>query len=359
MAYAYQVEDKSLTVPILKRYLWDPAMVLVPEHRSANTLTILGNIASLTAFLFLALARPVNAPAATFLCPAVLLWIFLALDNMDGAQARRTQTGSPYGEFLDHWGDTFNMGFVTLGYGIALALEPWMILASLALCQLTNFSQFWEQRHTGWLRFGRIGGTEGVLAVSLVYVAVSIFGWEAIAQAPVLGPATISHLIWAAACFGLLHAMACCLLRVRRQFAEFATLVLLVAAVAPWHLAWGLGILPASFILVFAGSLMTGRQIIHRILETTFQPFEWPLLGLAALGTLAGALGVREGAGQALLAWLPVAYLFLRLMGDFLKTSRQLSEHLRPDELLALCLAPTRHFRSSSRKRWTDHTFVA
>lgn len=346
MAYAYQIEDKSITVPVLKKYLWAPSMALVSQRRSANTLTLAGNACSALAFVLLAVYRPLGAPDELFLLPAVLLFAFLTLDNLDGMQARRTGRCSPYGEFLDHWGDTFNMGSISLGFGLSMELPPWMILTTLGLCQLTNFSQFWEQRLTGWLRFGPVGGTEGVLLVSLLYVAVAALGWETVARTPLWGPVTFAHVFWGTACAGFVHAGSSCLWRVRREPSAFTTLTLVVLLAAAWHAWGGLGVFPAAFTMALAGSLFTGRQITHRILERPFPAFEWPLLWLVAAG-FAVSLSQGGGAENAVVAvasWLPVGYLSLRLAGDFLGMTYHLAEHVQPDELVSIFLLPRRLF---------------
>jgi phosphatidylglycerophosphate synthase len=327
-------------VPLLKKYLWTPAMALVSPRRSANTLTVLGNACSAAAFGMLACMRPLGAPDTLFLVPSILLVAFLSIDNMDGMQARRTQRCTPFGEYLDHWGDTFNMGFSVLGFGLSMELDPRLVLLSLGLCQLTNFAQFWEQRLTGWLRFGHVGGTEGILLVSIFYAGVAGFGWDAFAGTPLVGPATGAHLFLLTACVGFVHAGLSCLWRVRRAPTAFTTLFLSVAVVAFWFLVGGLAHLPAALTLVLAGSLATGRQIGYRILERRFPTFDWPLLALLGLGAALGVWRAEAGLVAAIADWLPVTYLALRLSGDLIGMTRHLAEHLQPGELVRVVLLP-------------------
>src|SRR5215510_11649645 len=108
--YRYVCEDRSLFLPYFKRYIWGPALPLVPEQVSPNTLSILGNLCSVLAFVALLLLTP--GDQYLFLFPAVMTFGYLCFDNMDGMHARRTGQSSPLGEFIDHWFDSFNSDYL-------------------------------------------------------------------------------------------------------------------------------------------------------------------------------------------------------------------------------------------------------
>src|SRR5262245_19201942 len=99
MGAKYVVQDNSILTPILKRWVWAPMIPRIPDHVSANTLTIMGTVLSASAY-----AMTVIFPASRLTCAiaALLVFAYLTLDNLDGAHARRTGTSSPLGEFLDH-----------------------------------------------------------------------------------------------------------------------------------------------------------------------------------------------------------------------------------------------------------------
>src|SRR5688572_14005607 len=99
MSGDYSVEDKSLLTAPLTRFVWGPLMKLVPKGLSANAMTITGTVLNLAAMTVAVLAPPTRPGMAAI---AALVLVYLFLDNMDGAQARRTGTGSPLGELLDH-----------------------------------------------------------------------------------------------------------------------------------------------------------------------------------------------------------------------------------------------------------------
>jgi ethanolaminephosphotransferase len=332
--YQYNCNDRSITLPHLKRYLWTPALKYIPTFRSANSITLLGNVCSAVAFVFLALVPVTGAPDAAFVLPAAALFLYLSLDNIDGAQARRTMSSSPLGEFLDHWCDAFNLGFIVLGYGLAMRLETWILLLALSLCALAYYATMWEQRVTGWLNFGPIGSIEGILLISIMYLLVAIFGIDAIAGTPVLGPMTLSHLFVAITCASFTHIVISSILRVRAPLAEFVPLLITLLCGSLWYAFGDIGLLPAALFLVFASCLLGGRQIIARVFDAPYRSSDWVVLGgvvLGALGGIAFGWGYTE---QTVLAWLLVAYVAIRLAGDFFTTVSRLADHLRPNELL-------------------------
>lgn len=332
--YHYQVNDKSLLYPVLKRYLWGPAMRFVPPSWSANSMTLLGNLFSFIAFVFLAVVSVVGVPDEAFVIPAISLFIYLSLDNMDGQQARRAASSSPLGEFLDHWGDGFNLGLVVVGYGLAMKLEPWLLLTVLGLCQLAYYATMWEQRMTGWLTFGALGGTEGVMLVCLFYMLVATLGMDAIVATPVLGPMTASHCFAALAVAGFAATPISILWRVRAPRRDYLYLVAVIALVVFWYAFGEMTLNAAAFLLLLSGALLGGRQIISHILDVPFRASEWVLTGVLAYGFVAATLGDLGSLGQAVTAWLLVSYLAIRLFGDFYTTTSRLAEHLRRDELL-------------------------
>src|SRR5258706_3990675 len=155
--YQYLCEDKSVTYPVLKKYLWAPCLRFIPMRRSANSITLLGNLCSVVAFVFLALTPHTGATGLAFLLPAAAIFLYLSLDNIDGAQARRSGSSSPLGEFLDHWCDAFNTGFLVLGYCFAMNVPAWQSRLVLRLAGGAYFAATWEHRTTGGLPFRPLG----------------------------------------------------------------------------------------------------------------------------------------------------------------------------------------------------------
>ena len=118
----------------------------LPDSWSPNHLTLASTLACATSFLLATLA---NESTPAMLAAALLVFAYVSLDNMDGAQARRTNRSSRLGEFLDHWLDTLNNGFVVLGACFAVGLEPLLTLLvlsapTLAFFGVQNFWMMWR-----------------------------------------------------------------------------------------------------------------------------------------------------------------------------------------------------------------------
>jgi len=100
---------------------------------------------------------------------------------------RRAGRSSRLGEFLDHWLDTLNNGFVTLGACLAVGLPALMALGVFAVTTLAFFAVQWELRRTGVFRMGRIADVEGNTAVCGLYLLIAFAGPGYFAWAPVSG----------------------------------------------------------------------------------------------------------------------------------------------------------------------------
>ena len=110
--YAYESAQDSILRPYYKRFVWGPLLALIPPTVAPNTLTLV-SIATCGASFVIAATSAHSTPAMVL--AALLVLTYLSLDNIDGEQARRSSRSSRLGEFLDHWMDTINNGFVTLG----------------------------------------------------------------------------------------------------------------------------------------------------------------------------------------------------------------------------------------------------
>lgn len=85
-----------------------------------NTITLLGAlflvIPHILSLLFLGIEFSGPVPQWAILVVGVCHMIYITLDNMDGKQARRTNTSSPLGQMFDHGCDalTFSLAILTL-----------------------------------------------------------------------------------------------------------------------------------------------------------------------------------------------------------------------------------------------------
>lgn len=168
--YAYSAQDGSfadlyITVP-LATYLVEK----LPWELPANIITIISNSNVVLAFIIALTARRVSWPIWIFI--PILYFIYVVGDAIDGMQARRTKTGSPLGEFTDHFLDTFTTGILGASafyiYDITNIYFIGFILAFQYFLQLTAF---WERYKIGHLSFGKISSTDAIILLSLVLAA--------------------------------------------------------------------------------------------------------------------------------------------------------------------------------------------
>lgn len=119
--------------------------------------------------------------AAVVLCSfAASFWIYSTMDNIDGKQARRTNSSSPLGELFDHGCDALNCPIGGIVQVAALGLGfSWRALVVLFITCWAFYLPTWEEYHTGILTLGFINGpTEGLLAAMLTMVVSGVFGTQ-------------------------------------------------------------------------------------------------------------------------------------------------------------------------------------
>jgi len=274
-----------------------------------------------------------------FVVPAVATFLYLCLDNMHGMHARHTGKSSPLGEFLDHWFDAFNSGYLVFGLYYAARQSHLSVLIILAATNLAYFATMWEQRHTGVIRFGRGGQVEGVTVICFLYVAITLFGHEAICATPIFGLLSVVELSAVFLMLGYVVTVAGCAWRTRKvlpAFIEWLPLGLVTAGLLLWFHFGRMGFFPVAFLLLLTGSLFGGRHIIARVLGKTYGALDPVLLGGILVSGLA-SLGLNlDSDFQTGLGWLLAVYLLGRLSYDFVTTVHALRHHIRPGEFLEL-----------------------
>ena len=164
--YSYSAEDMSIIdcyvlVPLAKKLI-----TKLPLWLPANIITIMSNGFVFLASVIALTARKTNWPI-WILIPFLFIF-YLIGDTADGLQARRTKTGSPLGEFCDHFLDTFVTGellfCVLTAYGVRNLLFVGILLY---VSYFTQMAAFWEKYVTSKLHLGKFGSSETVLVLSL------------------------------------------------------------------------------------------------------------------------------------------------------------------------------------------------
>ena len=153
--------DCSIIVPLARKLvnkfpLWLPA----------NIITIVSNSLVLLASAIALSARRTNWPI-WILIPICFL-VYLIGDTSDGLQARRTKTGSPLGEFCDHFLDSFVTAELMFCVFTAFGIRNLAFVgACLYVSYITQMAAFWEKYVTGHLHFGKFGSSESLIVMSL------------------------------------------------------------------------------------------------------------------------------------------------------------------------------------------------
>ena len=119
--YKYNCIDKSILLPFFKKYYVEYFFKFVPRCLTANIITIIS-----TGFIFATLPIVYYSNVISLEVQTILLVFcinaYTVGDHLDGMQAKRTNTSTPLGEFLDHYLDVFNGAI--LFYVITIYLAP-------------------------------------------------------------------------------------------------------------------------------------------------------------------------------------------------------------------------------------------
>src|SRR6202035_5277998 len=103
--YKYSGVDKSPIARYILKPYWNYITTLLPLWLAPNLITLLGLICILVnVATILVLVPDLIGPGPSWMYWSFVLglWIYSTLDNVDGKQARRTNSSSPLGELFDH-----------------------------------------------------------------------------------------------------------------------------------------------------------------------------------------------------------------------------------------------------------------
>jgi|GEM_PF-332665 len=169
--YSYNCEDRSILLPIFKKYYVNLYFRLVPRILTANWITLLSS--SMVFFILYVCYQPEVAQTAGFAAViAFCMHGYLVGDHLDGMQAKHTGTSSPLGEFLDHYLDVYNGAIIFLASVIFFGDIPsWIYYLFLWLNFLAFATTMVEEVETGKLSFGPFGTLEGVMIIIFFFLS--------------------------------------------------------------------------------------------------------------------------------------------------------------------------------------------
>lgn len=172
LAYVYRGEDRSLTYKYVLSPIYSRLIHFVPLSIHPNAITFIGFLMVLASHLLLIINSPRLIPPDSpflFIFASLSLLAYMVLDNLDGKQARRTNSSSPLGHLFDHGCDSINVTMSGISLLVATNLAPTFKAVSLlfGLGQLCAFSANLEEYFTGAMVLQELNGpNEGILTLA-------------------------------------------------------------------------------------------------------------------------------------------------------------------------------------------------
>jgi ethanolaminephosphotransferase len=155
----------------------------MPSRLAPNVITLLGISAIYFNIICLLIYTPDlvgPGPGWIYISFAAGLWFYQTMDNIDGKQARKTDSSSPLGELFDHGIDSLNccLGGLVQSACMGLGSGGDSAFTTFSTCLAMYFST-WETYHTHVLYLGYMNGpTEGIVVAVLVMIITGIVGPE-------------------------------------------------------------------------------------------------------------------------------------------------------------------------------------
>ncbi len=262
----YHSDDRELLVGVYRWLFWRWMLLLIPRWISPNALTIVGLAASVGA-VGAALAGAAGH-TAMYLLSAILLFVYVSLDNLDGAHARRTGQSSHLGELLDHGLDGLASGSMLLIGAIILHLDPFFTVLLVLIGTVAFVQTLWEQYRTNLLVIPQLSGTEGVTVVGALGILAFAYDDPTWLHLD-LSRWSVGAGFMAFTMFGYVMALVPPFLRARKVGAspiELAPIVALFGSLGAFVIAGAHPILAGAVIAVL-GSDLGARLILLRQAE--------------------------------------------------------------------------------------------
>ncbi len=276
---------------VYKWLFWRWMLLLIPRWISPNALTVLGLAASVGA-VGAALAGAAGH-VWMYLVSAILLFVYVTLDNLDGAHARRTGQSSHLGELLDHGLDGLASGSMLLIGAIVLHLDPFFTVLLVLIGTVAFVQTLWEQYRTNLLVIPQLSGTEGVTVVGALGVLAFAYDDPAWLHLD-LSRWSVGAGFLAFALFGYVMALVPPFVRARKAGAspaELGPIIALFGSLGAFVIAGADPILTGAVIAVL-GSDLGARLILLRQAEREERLL--PLSRLWVAAPLVPALVTRD-----------------------------------------------------------------
>ncbi|KAI0566696.1 ethanolaminephosphotransferase [Gracilaria domingensis] len=227
--YKYSGEDRSIMRQYVMNRMYNRLVYAFPAWVAPNTITLSGFILIIISHLqlvYYSVDLTQDAPRAVYAFACWALFSYMVLDNLDGKQARRTNSSSALGQLFDHGCDALN---VTLsGMSLLATLQMGCNTASmimvLTLGHTMLFMATLEEYMTGSMILRQFNGpNEGIMLLCGIYAFTAFMGpsmWRTDVQhwlpqwamgwriARILAPLRVHDVIATVSHFATVHAVA-------------------------------------------------------------------------------------------------------------------------------------------------------
>ena len=166
--YKYSGADLSFIYTYILTPMNKILIEFFPLWMAPNFITSISLLFGILAYIVSYIYSPridVAMPLWVYIFIATMLFLYQTFDNLDGRQARRTNTSSPLGLLFDHGCDAFNITMSTLTIATCYCTGiSWLTLHMWAIAYTPFVGATWEEYYTGSLTLGYINGpTDGIL----------------------------------------------------------------------------------------------------------------------------------------------------------------------------------------------------
>ena len=181
--YKYSSSDSSITYKYIISPLCNHLVKLFPKWMAPNVITVSGfflNVAYFSVTSYYTKLKGGPIPSWACIYSAFCYLIYQILDNIDGKQARRTNSSSALGLLVDHGTDSCSTFFITCGLGSILGLTEINQFILLWIMIIVPFYlNNWEQYITGKLSLPCINGiNEGTFIIFFLECFVGFMGQD-------------------------------------------------------------------------------------------------------------------------------------------------------------------------------------
>ena len=173
--------DNSILSRLVLANTFKYIQTYIPYSLTPNILTIIGLISMVCSCLFTFWFDPslLSAPRLLISFNFLCLFIYFAMDSVDGIHARSTGRCSTFGNILDHCVDSCCCFFVTvaLASSLRIGMSNLFLYIYTSITLLFYFSLLFH-KFVGYFSFARISGcVEGITAVLFIHL-LSLFGFD-------------------------------------------------------------------------------------------------------------------------------------------------------------------------------------